>query len=115
MGNAGNRQLLHVVGGQPVVVGADVLLEKRPGLARKVAQKAQVFGSGVEVRARGGAADPPGQCRAGQPRQQQGRSQGQGHGAWQQAQAHDQGQYRGAAHAAVQSPQAIDTGAFDFP
>ncbi len=106
--------LLQVVRGQPVVLGADVLVEKGPGAAGQALQETPLARVGHEGHLAGGAAQPPGQGRAGQPGQQQGHGHQQ---LWARPRQPGQEQRQGRAdpHPPVELQQAVIGAAFGFP
>ena len=71
VGHDHDRMLLHVVGWQPVVAGADEVLEKPPGLARQRMQEQRVGVAQFGALAHHRQADPPGDERRHEPQQQQ--------------------------------------------
>ncbi|MDT4803918.1 hypothetical protein FQZ97_366840 [compost metagenome] len=114
VGDDGGGLLLQVVGWQPVVRRADMLVEERPGLARQPAQEAQLGGRRCERRPRRRPAEPPGDGRAGQPEQQERAGQGLRDGCVQQQGAQRQGQRGGDPHQPVQPGQVVAAGALHF-
>ena len=59
MGNGRPGVFLHVVRWQPVILGPDVLIEERPGLARQQPQEAQIIRRRCEHRLLGCRTEPP--------------------------------------------------------
>ncbi|KAF5056937.1 hypothetical protein DSECCO2_362090 [anaerobic digester metagenome] len=69
--NHGGGVLLEVVGGEPLVLGADECFEEGPGLAGRLAQKESLFLGQHVLAARDGAADPPDYGRGEKPEREQ--------------------------------------------
>ena len=102
-----------VVGREPVVLGADVLVEEGPCLARQPVQQAEVLPGGREGVPGAGQAEVGRERRGEQPRQREGQGGGEGFGRGEgQQDGHGEAEGGRDGHEAVESGGVAGRGAF---